>query len=97
MNYENKLLKWNGEIKMAEDKKQLIKKIKGTSQEFGELLQSNKFEEAFDIANKLNTLLKDDQLNDFTGRELSEAGISDMQDELKKYWWANAKTPRYFA
>ena len=82
---------------MAEDKKQLIKKIKGTSQEFGELLQSNKFEEAFDIANKLNTLLKDDQLNDFTGRELSEAGISDMQDELKKYWWANGETPRYFA
>lgn len=80
---------------MAEDKKQLIKKIKGTSQEFGELLKSNKFEEAFDIANKLNALLKDDQLNDFTGRELAEVGISDMQDELKKYWWANGEMRKY--
>lgn len=80
---------------MAENKKELIKKIKGTSQEFGELLQSNKFEEAFDIANKLNTFLKDDQLNDFTGRELSEVGILEMQEEMKKYWWANGEMRKF--
>ena len=73
----------------------LLKQLKGTSQEFGELLKSNKFEEAFDIANKLNALLKDDQLNDFTGRELAEVGISEMQDELKKYWWANGEMRKY--
>lgn len=87
--------KENGEIKMAETTKAFVKKIKGTSQELGELLQANKFEEAFDVANKLNNLLKSEEIDNLTGKELKETNIEGIKEQLKKYWWANGEMRKY--
>ncbi|WP_195405286.1 hypothetical protein [Streptococcus constellatus] len=80
---------------MAETKEQFIKQVKGTSSELGELLQARKFEEAFDVAQRLNNLLKSDDLKELTGKELAETGIEEIQEELRKYWWANGEMRKF--
>ncbi|MED5805478.1 hypothetical protein VYI00_07785 [Streptococcus anginosus] len=80
---------------MAETTKTFIKQVKGTSSELGELLQANKFEEAFDASQRLNNLLKSEQFEELTGKQIKESGLEDIQSELKKYWWANKEMRRF--
>ncbi|WP_247937793.1 hypothetical protein [Streptococcus intermedius] len=80
---------------MAETKEQFIKQVKSVSSELGEVLQARKFEEAFDISQRLNNLLKSEDLKDLTGRELAETGIEEIQNELNTYWWANREMRKF--
>lgn len=80
---------------MAETKEQFIKQVKSVSSELGEVLQARKFEEAFDISQRLNNLLKSEDLKDLTGRELAETGIEEIQNELNTYWWGNREMRKF--
>ena len=74
---------------MAEHNEQLdavLKKIKTTSAALGEALTKEDWEEAFNNAMLLKDYVKDEALQDLTGRELSQYHIPDIETELKKYW-----------
>lgn len=79
---------------MAEYNEQLdavLKKIKTTSTALGEALTSEDWEEAFNNAMLLKDYIKDESLQDLTGRELSQYNIPDIEAELKKYWYFNGE------
>ncbi|WP_296123875.1 hypothetical protein [uncultured Streptococcus sp.] len=79
---------------MAEHNEQLdavLKKIKTTSAALGEALTKEDWEEAFNNAMLLKDYVKDEALQDLTGRELSQYHIPDIETELKKYWYFNGE------
>lgn len=79
---------------MAENNEQLdavLKKIKTTTTALGEALTKEVWEEAFNNAMLLKDYVKDEALQDLTGRELNQYHIPDIEAELKKYWYFNGE------
>ena len=79
---------------MASENEQLesvLKKIKAVTDAFGEALSTDNWEDAFQNAMQLKDLIKDEALQDLTGREMEQHNIPEIEAELKKYWYFNGE------
>lgn len=79
-----------------EEKQVEVKKLKKVVHEMGENLASNKFEEAFQLANELKTILEGEILQELTVKEANELRIEDIKKTLNRYWYNNRQM-RMFA
>lgn len=79
-----------------EEKQTEVKKLKKVVHELGENLTNNKFEEAFQLANELKTILEGEILQELTMKEANELHIEDIKTQLKRYWYNNRQM-RMFA
>lgn len=79
-----------------EEKQVEVKKLKRVVHEMGENLASNKFEEAFQLANELKTILEGEILQELTMKEANELHVEDIKTQLKRYWYNNRQM-RMFA
>lgn len=79
-----------------EEKQAEVKKLKNVVHNMGENLASNNFEEAFQLANELKTILEGEILQDLTMKEANELHIEDIKTQLKRYWYNNRQM-RMFA
>lgn len=79
-----------------EEKQAEVKKLKKVVYEMGDNLTNNKFEEAFQLANELKTILEGEILQELTMKEANELHIEDIKTQLKRYWYNNRQM-RMFA
>lgn len=76
---------------MAEAKQELIKKIKATTAEFGDLLKAENWDDAFEAGRKLNDLLKSEETDNLTKKEMDSLHFDEIKNQLKKYWFINGE------
>ena len=74
---------------LTTDTEREIKKV--IEDVYCEELKEQSWEEAFNNAMLLKDFIKDESLQDLTGRELSQYHIPDIETELKKYWYFNGE------
>ena len=79
-----------------EEKQVAVKKLKQVVHDMGENLASNKFEEAFQLANELKTILEGEILQELTMKEANELHTEDIKKTLNRYWYNNRQM-RMFA
>ena len=79
-----------------EEKQVAVKKLKQVVHDMGENLASNKFEEAFQLANELKTILEGEIIQELTMKEANELHIEDIKKTLNRYWYNNRQM-RMFA
>lgn len=79
-----------------EEKQAEVKKLKNVVHNMGENLASNNFEEAFQLANELKTILEGDIIQELSLKEANELNIEEIKTQLKRYWYNNRQM-RMFA
>lgn len=79
-----------------EEKQTEVKKLKKVVHEMGDNLTNNNFEEAFQLANELKTILEGDIIQELSLKEANELHIEDIKTQLKRYWYNNRQM-RMFA
>lgn len=79
-----------------EEKQAEVKKMKQVVHDMGENLASNKFEEAFQLANELKTILEGEIIQELRVKEANELRIEDIKKTLNRYWYNNRQM-RMFA
>lgn len=79
-----------------EEKQAEVKKLKKVVHEMGENLASNKFEEAFQLANDLKAILEGEIIQELSLKEANELHIEDIKKTLNRYWYNNRQM-RMFA
>lgn len=79
-----------------EEKQAEVKKMKQVVHDMGENLASNKFEEAFQLANELKTILEGELIQELRVKEANELHIEDIKKTLNRYWYNNRQM-RMFA
>ncbi len=79
-----------------EEKQAEVKKMKQVVHDMGENLASNKFEEAFQLANELKTILEGEIIQELRVKEANELHIEDIKKTLNRYWYNNRQM-RMFA
>ncbi|WP_431770643.1 hypothetical protein [Streptococcus gallolyticus] len=79
-----------------EEKQAEVKKLKKVVHEMGDNLTNNNFEEAFQLANELKTILEGDIIQELSLKEANELHIEDIKTQLKRYWYNNRQM-RMFA
>ena len=62
----------------------------------GDNLTNNNFEEAFQLANELKTILGGDIIQELSLKEANELNIEEIKTQLKRYWYNNRQM-RMFA
>ena len=79
-----------------EEKQAEVKKLKKVVHEMGDNLTNNNFEEAFQLANELKTILEGDIIQELSLKEANELNIEEIKTQLKRYWY-NTRQMRMFA
>lgn len=79
-----------------EEKQAEVKKMKQVVREMGENLTNNNFEEAFQLANELKTILEGEIIQELRVKEANELRIEDIKKTLNRYWYNNRQM-RMFA
>lgn len=79
-----------------EEKQAEVKKLRKVVHEMGENLTNNKFEEAFQLANELKTILEGEIIQELRVKEANELHIEDIKKTLNRYWYNNRQM-RMFA
>ena len=79
-----------------EEKQVEVKKLKKVVHEMGDNLTNNNFEEAFQLANELKTILEGDIIQELSLKEANELNIEEIKTQLKRYWYNNRQM-RMFA
>lgn len=79
-----------------EEKQAEVKKLKKVVYEMGDNLTNNNFEEAFQLANELKTILEGDIIQELSLKEANELNIEEIKTQLKRYWYNNRQM-RMFA
>ena len=72
----------------AEDKKAYLNKVKKATTALGETLQGQNWEDAYQNANTLTNLLKE-QPDDLTNGEKAKANFEEIETQLEKYRYFN--------
>ena len=70
--------------------------MKKVVHEMGDNLTNNNFEEAFQLANELKTILEGDIIQELSLKEANELNIEEIKTQLKRYWYNNRQM-RMFA
>lgn len=78
-----------------EEKQAEIKKLKKAIYEMGDNLTNNNFEEAYQLANELKTILEGDIIQELSLKEASELHIEDVKKQLNRYWYNNRQMRMY--
>lgn len=79
-----------------EEKQTEVKKLKKVVHEMGDNLTNNNFEEVFQLANELKTILEGDIIQELSLKEANELNIEEIKTQLKRYWYNNRQM-RMFA